>query len=495
MGQFRFLVPHGDRLSEASVQRAYLGGADHVPWLTEASWEGPLLVVEREVRESGVLALPWFVAGHGEVVLSTTSLMERKQPYDLTLELARGTLHRLRAQLAQWQLLGFQPAAESRSLVEAAQEAFLRAATHQSQPDCVLESAELCLQSALSAIDRICAEFAVVAIESRLTPNSQLTTLLGAPLESPPLDGKAAKWVQASFNTAQLPFCWAEQEQTPGVRSYGALENQLRWCRELGLKTIAGPLFRPNRRSWPTWLDARTANFETLQRHVIDYVQDTVRTFQGKVHVWHAAAAVAGDNETRLTEEQRLRLVVNVVETVRQLDARTPLIVSFDQPWGEYMTRRHYDLSPLHFADMLVRSDLGIAGLGLEINFGYEQRATWPRDLLEVNRQIDHWSTLGLPLLVFLTAPSNSGTDPWAREPVAANPRLGASGPSPEWQKRFAERFVPFLIAKQAVHSVIWNQLRDEFPHDFPHGGLFDRDGARKPAIEALADVRQRHLT
>ena len=319
--------------------------------------------------------------------------------------------------------------------------------------------------------------------------------MLGAPLESPPLDPKVAKWVQATFNTAQLSLCWAEIEQEQGVRSYAAIENQLRWCRDQGLKTIAGPLFRPSRRSWPAWLDARTTDFEAVQRHVLEFTQDAVRNFQGKVHVWHAVAAVAGDNETRLTEEQRLRLTVGVIETVRRLDPRTPLIVSFDQPWGEYMTRRHYDLSPLHFADMLVRSDLGVAGLGLEINFGYDHRATWPRDLLEVNRQIDHWSTLGLPLLIFVAAPSQTTRDPWAVEPVAPIKNLGDSGTTPEWQKRFAERYVPFLVGKQAVHSVIWNQLRDEYPHDFAHGGLFDANGARKPAIEALADFRRQHLS
>ena len=29
-------------------------------------------------------------------------------------------------------------------------------------------------------------------------------------------------------------------------------------------------------------------------------------------------------------------------------------------------------------------------------------------------------------------------------------------------------------MAKPAVQGVIWNQLRDNQPHDFPHGGLFD---------------------
>ncbi|MFO0906161.1 MAG: hypothetical protein U0939_24350 [Pirellulales bacterium] len=494
MGQLRFIVPRGERLDEAAVQRAYLGGMDHVPWPTTTEWDGKTLIVEREVRESGTLSIPWTVAGHGELVLTTSSLMERKAPYLLPLELARGTVHRLRAQLAAWQLIGYRPSDAVREQVSDAQESFMRAAMEQGTPEAMCDDADRTLEYALTAIESACSEFAQASLRSRQSQTPTLNTLLGAVVESPPLDAKSAKWTLASFNAAQLRLTWSETEQEQGIRSFAAAENQLQWCREHQLKVLAGPLFRPSRRSWPTWIDPR-GNFETTHRQLLEYTEDVVRYFQGRVHVWHAVSAVAGDNETRLSEEQRLRLAVSVIETVRRLDPRTPIVVSFDQPWGEYMTRRHFDLSPMHFADMLVRSDLGVAGLGMEINFGYDSRATWPRDLLEFNRQIDHWSTLGLPLLLFLSAPSAPGLDAYASEPASPNSRVGPLGPSQEWQKRFVEQAVPFLISKPAVHSVFWNQLRDEVPHDFAHGGLFDIHGARKPAIESLADFRQKHLT
>lgn len=495
MGQLRFLVPCSQRVTDAVLQRAYLEGLDHVPWVTATHWDGQVLTVERDVRESGSLAIPWPVPSFGEFILTTTSLMERKAPYDLALELARGTLHRLRNQLLQWKLAGFNASPVLQRSVDEAQEAFLRAATRQSQPEVVLRESDSCLEACFVAMDRACSEFAQTTIELRTSTGSQLATLLGAAVESPPLDARATKWTLASFNTIQLSMCWSDIEQTPGVRGYTAIENQLRWCREQGLKTIAGPLFRPNRRCWPAWLDPRSTDFDTLQRQVSDFTLQTVRQLQGKVHVWHAASAIMGDNESRLSEEQRLRLLATVIESVRHSDSRTPLVVSFDQPWGEYMARRHYDLSPLHLADMLVRSDLGIAGLGLEINFGYLQRGSWPRDLLEINRLIDHWSALGLPLLLFLTAPSGLSGDPQATEPTGVIEQLGSTGPTAEWQKQFVERCVPFLLGKQAVHSIVWNQLRDDVPHDFAHGGLFDAEGVRKPAMESLADIRRNYLS
>ena len=90
MGQMRFLVPRPERISEALLQRAYLAGMDCIPWLSETHWDGSELIVVREIRESGNLYVPWPVVGQGELILCTASLMERKQPYHLPVELARG---------------------------------------------------------------------------------------------------------------------------------------------------------------------------------------------------------------------------------------------------------------------------------------------------------------------------------------------------------------------------------------------------------------------
>jgi len=50
------------------------------------------------------------------------------------------------------------------------------------------------------------------------------------------------------------------------------------------------------------------------------------------------------------SEEQRLRLAVAMIEVVREASSRTPVVISFDQPWAEYLATDDYDLSPLHFA-------------------------------------------------------------------------------------------------------------------------------------------------
>ena len=104
--------------------------------------------------------------------------------------------------------------------------------------------------------------------------------------------------------------------------------------------------------------------------------------------------------------------------------------------------------------------------------------------MLELGRQIDRWSLLGLPLLVTLTLPSATGADPLARCEVEALPYSTGSEATPEEQRLWIERVVPLLLAKPAVQGIFWSQLADNLPHDFPHGGLFDSAGQPKPALE-----------
>ena len=159
------------------------------------------------------------------------------------------------------------------------------------------------------------------------------------------------------------------------------------------------------------------------------------------------------------------------------------MIVTFDRPWAEFMASQPLDLSPIHFADSLVRAELGMAGVGLEINFGYWPGGTLRHDLLEVSRMLDHWSMLGLPLLLMLSAPSGDGDDP---RPSANRSRSGRRrGGHAANAAIDVERLLPLAMAKQSVHAVIWNQMCDDQPHALPHAGCSTPRASRSRAGNA----------
>ena len=244
-------------------------------------------------------------------------------------------------------------------------------------------------------------------------------------------------------------------------------------------------------RALPDWLYLFADDFESVLDFVSSFVRAAVERYRGKVDYWICAGRLSAAEVLTLSEQERLRLVARTVELVRSLDPDTPALVSFDQPWAEYMRQRESDFPPLHFADTLVRAGLGLGGLMLEINVGYWPGGTLLRHPLEFNRQLDAWSLLGLPLWLSVSAPSGYHEDPLAQHKAA----MPSSSWTPAAQQAWVARFVPLLLAKPMVQGVLWNQLRDSDPHDFPHGGLFDDRRHAKLALRTLAAIRQTYLT
>ena len=156
-------------------------------------------------------------------------------------------------------------------------------------------------------------------------------------------------------------------------------DKQVEWCRVHGLKILAGPLLLLDARALPDWLALFEDDFESMLDFVSAFIGAAVKRYRGKVDYWICAGRVNDAEVLALSEHERLRLVARTVELVRSLDPDTPALVSFDQPWAEYMRQQHSDFPPLHFADALVRSGLDLGGLMIEINVGYCPGGTLPR--------------------------------------------------------------------------------------------------------------------
>jgi hypothetical protein len=501
MGQIRFIASRQELVPEGAVERAYLAGIEGIPWRSRNWWSsadedvGPgEFVLQRDMNESGNLYIPWCVAGRGEVVLSTGSLMERDKPYRLPLELARGTVNRLRNQLADWQCMGLQLDPEIAGEIEQATVAFTRAVTaaSDSAPEC--ELADTAIRLALDAADRLVRAYVEQAIAGRRVNTPTLPTFFACRVGGRPFTDVEAAGVRSALNSVTVAFQWREIEPAAGRFQWDAFDRQIQWCREQGLRILGGPLLQLDRHHIPDALYVFEGDFEQVLNSVVKYVRAVVERYRGKIHVWNCAARMNLDCAIRLNEEERLRLVVAVIDEVQRLDARTPYIISFDQPWAEYLSAAEHDFSPLHFADSLVRAELGLAGIALEMNLGYWPHGTQPRDWLEVSRQLDRWNLLGLPLLVVASAPSGSGSDANAAVPVrGASCRDHPS--SLETQRRTAEGLALLALAKSFVHGFIWNDLSDATPHEFAHAGLFDAQGQPKPALDSLAALRTQYLT
>ena len=102
-----------------------------------------------------------------------------------------------------------------------------------------------------------------------------------------------------------------------------------------------------------------------------------------------------------------------------------------------------------------------------------------PRDWLEISRQIDRWTLLGLPLLIFPTMPS-----------------IQSNGASNMAQAEWVKRFVRLLLAKPAVQAIFWRLWQDTPSSSrWSNSGFVDMIGDPKPALKACFQIREAYLS
>ena len=499
MGDMRFELRPPERVCDAMVRRAYLAGLDRVPWRARTVRVDALdhveLRIERRESEAGSLSIPWPVAGYGYLALSTGTLTERDEPYAIPLELARGKIGQVRNQVAEWKTAGLEvPARLSATLAEATQLLGLSVSTRHRSPQAV-EAAQRALQLAVEGAHVLSGAFAEQATAFRRAMALRLPTLLGASVGFTPPNDSEGELLAGAFNTACVPIVWRSVETAEGAYDWDALDRQVAWCRERGLVIGAGPLVQLDARSAPDWLYLCEGDVEAAIDMATDFVRATVSRYAGKIDFWIVASRINTGELLSLSEADKLQLAATLVGAARAADRAADILIAIDQPWGEYMATCDSELPPIHFADALLRADLGLTGLAIELNVGFAPGATTPRDPLDVGRMIDYWSGLSAPLYLSVAVPGPPESD--AASPHAIAPHAIAPTPdagSPVAQQAWVLCNVPPMLARSAVRAVLWNTLRDADPHMLSHAGLMDADGRAKPALRSFAALRKAYL-
>ncbi len=475
MGQLHFELPGNGRLPEAFEAAAYLTNAEGIPWRTRCSVEESLLTADRPGEESSQIHCPWNTK-LGRLMLSSTTLMQRPQPYRLSVELARGVLHRTRTYLAAGEAARAAFSDEVYNLSGEAAATFVRAVTAADANERETAAAEA-IEQGLAAGRLLTQQYARHVLHCRTRDGQKLNLPYAVDLGEVVPDAATATRLAEAFNTVSVPLTWSAVSDDEGTYRWDRFDRQVQAARQAGLRVCLGPLLALDKRSVPDWLCLWEGDLEALEQSVGQYVEAVVRRYQKHVAVWHVAGRLNVHNSLSLNEEDVLRLALAATAAVRRIDSRTPTLVSLDQPWAEYLARQGGDLSPLHLADWLARSEVGVSGIGIEIDFEWGGSA--PRDLLETSLLLDRWSLLGKPLVVFVSLRGSAE---------------GEDSAGYAWQAAAADDLLSLLISRPAVQAVIWNQLADTAGARLPHAGLLDSQGRAKPAYGRISALRKQFI-
>src|SRR5207302_193334 len=105
-------------------------------------------------------------------------------------------------------------------------------------------------------------------------------------------------------------------------------------------------------------------------------------------------------------------------------------------------------ISPLAFADDLLRAGVGFHAIELEVRTGVLSRGSLPRDLLDTCRLIDlFFKQFALPLEVVLSHPAAGGEDVRAAaHEQALWPHAWEAGPGPDVQAVWGAGFAALAL-------------------------------------------------
>jgi hypothetical protein len=466
------------------------GGYDNMPAPTQVQQDAGRLTLLRDVDESGYLVVPWEVNGVGRLMGSSATLIERPDPYNFVIELARGKLNQLRGQAADWRMFGLQIPDAVEDQIREASRRFGRAATQSSGADA---DALAALGQSYQAANQLVGLYVDQMLLARHQRQPRLDTLLGVRLNGavPPA---AADAVTAALNGVSVPLTWKAVEPTESQYNWGPSDAQLEWAVKRGFRITAGPLIDFSTYGLPDWLWLWEGDLPSLSSFMCDYVETAVARYHRGIRRWHLTAASNIASVLKLGEDDLLWLTARLAEAAWQIDPELELVVGVAQPWGEYMARAEHTYSPFIFADTLLRAGLKLSALDIEWVMGVTPRGSYCRDLLDASRVLDLYQLLGTPLQVTLAYPSARGKDPFADPALAAEGGHWETGYSPEVQADWAADFAALALCKPFVRSLYWAHLSDAEGHQFPYAGLLDSAARPKPTLARLRQLREEHL-
>ncbi len=497
MGSMSFLLPNplsgaaAVVLGEACV--ASVGYHDMTPGPTTVSITDGLLTLTRPQNESGYLIVPWPIDPFGTLVVTTTTLRERGEPYRLLVELARGKLNQVRTQTAEWQSIGLRTATDfDRAVAEASRQFGHAVLTPNGQEADTL--ATRVLEQAHALADRLARDYTSQMLATRHKAEGPIETRLAA-RHKRPLRSAAIDEYCRVFTAASVCICWADIEPNEALYDWTESDAAVAAACSAGLPVTIGPVIDLAPGMIPAWASGWATDLPTLAACMCDFLETAINRYKGDVHRWVVCAGFNHADALGLQDDDRLRLAFRLFEAAAQVDSSLDLILSVAQPWGEYLVDEEQTISPITFPDDLVRAGVRLSAVELEVRAATRPRGSMPRDLLDTARLFDVFGMLGLPLDVVLSLPSSDEPD---REALKQGQSLWKPGwlsrPSPEGQAEWGASLVALALCWPQVCTVTWDHWSDAEPHLVPHGGLLDGSDQPKPLLTRLRTLRTSHL-
>ena len=451
------------------------------------AFENGVLECQKKSRDSAGLSLLWPIEGNGQLLLNTTRLPEREEPYNLNLELARARLMQITLKREDWAL--FDQSDELDAMTQVVQNLFIEALQNISSPGEASVFADQALKKGVEFSEKLAAKHAEQFLAARFRNKGLGRHTLGCEI-NPALigDEKYRKWLLEMFGFITIPVNWAQIETEKGEYDFELLDKCVQSLAGRRLALCAGPLLNFSPDHIPQWLLDKKPDYEKIREYAYEFISQIVSRYKKFIHVWRTISGMNAMNCFGFNFEQVIEMTRTACLAAKSADAKSRKIVEIVYPWGEYYAYDKTTVPPLVYVDMVIQSGISFDAFGLQFHFGKDEPGKHIRDMMQISSRLDCFAAAPKPVHVTgVSIPDAHGEDGRAQQKAGSWRK--------EWdqdlQATWLEEFYKLSLARPFVNTVTYSCLADHCDSPMQSCGLLTEKLSPKKAFLVVAKFQR----
>jgi len=480
---------NGSAVKEFALHGAYLFGSDGMAVRkAQIQFVDGTLYCDKPTQETSGLALLWPVEGFGRILLSTTCLPDREEPYNLNLELTRGRLMQIIVKREDWTI--FEDTEDNAVLHEQAQDLFIKAVQGISDGPAASVLADQALQKAIVFSETLAAKHAKILFAARGKSHGFGRGCLGCWIDPKQVANPVyLEQLAGAFGLAMVPFNWGQIEKQRGLYDFSKLDVCITLLSKRKLAIGAGPLLLFNKEHLPKWLLEGEVTFEKIRECAYQFVSAAAARYGGMVKTWSVVSGLNAFNHFGFGFEQVLEITRAANMAVKAAAERSLRIIEIANPWGEYYGEIPDSIPPIVYMDMVIQSGINFDAFGLQMRFGKDESGMHIRDMMQISAILDSFAPISRPIYITqVEVPGSISSGKYAPEVAGQWHGDWDAGKQAEW----LDNFYRIALSKTCIDSVLYSGLTDSKESDIPDSGMLTAALAPKESYAAIKRYRDR---
>jgi GH35 family endo-1,4-beta-xylanase len=466
---------------------AYLFGTDGIAIRrAQITFKNGIVECEKPSLETAGLALLWPIDGFGRVLLPTTCLPEREQPYNLNVEITRAKLMQIINKREDWSF--FNPLEDLEDSYKEAQELFIKAIQNISDAPLASKLADKSLKKAIVFSEKLAEKQADTLFDARSKNHGFGRGCLGCRVDTRRITNpEYLENLLKLFSFVTVPVNWAQIESNKGTYDFSTIDACVEAVGKKKLAIGAGPLLCFSEEYLPKWLLRSGAGFEKIREAAYQFVSNMVTRYSGSIHAWRVVSGLNVFNHFGFSFEQVLEMTRAANMAVKQGSDRALKIIEISNLWGEYYATAANTIPPLVYVDMVVQSGITFDAFGLAMQFGKDQAGMHIRDMMQISAGLDYFAAIAKPLYITeVEVPSQDGSGSYDGEVAGVWHEKWDQSRQGQW----IEQFYKIALSKPFVERVTYSNLADTDDSAVANSGLLTAEQEPKESFQTLNKLR-----